>query len=842
MDADTRKAQDIFKGSDRYLVPAYQRPYIWQEEKQWQPLWDDLEKLADSNLEGAVITHFLGAVVLKQESTSPGGFTEWSVIDGQQRLTTLQLLFSAMAQAAEEDNVPVEARRLRRLTLHDEDDAEGDELFRFWPTTVNQEAYRNVMRAEGPDQKRIDDADNTIEEAWTFFRRKASEYAVQEGAELDMSASNYEEKITERYGALRRAAVGMIEVVAIQLGKDDPSQVVFETLNARGTPLLSTDLIKNALFEKAQKMGYSLADIHDEYWMPGLGDHEYWSKDDKQVRNTVPRSESFLMQWLAMKSGKTASADALFDRFRRQFLDGSNPADPIDLLRELRDDSLLVRGFESRPVDTPEGALLATSRLLDTTVFNPLIMLLLKLDLPTDVRAVAFGSLESYMMRRVICRLSRGSYTNLVSELISAIDDSDGRVDEVIVARLISSQSSSFKWPTDEEVTDVLLTQPLYGVLGRGRIRDLLSAVEASRRQSNKTEDTGVLPSSLQIEHLLPQSWQKNWPLIDKEDQLANESRDRHINLLGNLTLVAGGLNASMSNSDWNTKRAALNTHSVLLINKDLESIDCWDEEAIDHRGKALSEKIIERWPGPQKHAPEDWSAPGAEHNLAATDISKEQMGVVFSESTNYLRDLLINLSENADQRRKYSEICDSLGWPAARLPSVFSAYSRRHGADSKRPFHINLDQEGSWTMWMDSRVAGIVSLLLNEAAEGRDARIKAAKESISVDAVSHLFDIIEDKVAAEDGLSIDFFGGHGESIRFFGIDGLRANGYFAKQWLFLWLKIDRFTGDYEWLQKHLSKPNDVVVNKRDGSIRLHVANEQDFDAILRLLNSEELR
>src|SRR3954467_8600710 len=101
MEALVRSVQELFSGQHRFVVPPYQRPYVWTEELQWEPLWEDVERITQNRLAGEDRRHFLGAVVIRREKTPVGGITEWSVIDGQQRLTTLQLLRSALAGAAE---------------------------------------------------------------------------------------------------------------------------------------------------------------------------------------------------------------------------------------------------------------------------------------------------------------------------------------------------------------------------------------------------------------------------------------------------------------------------------------------------------------------------------------------------------------------------------------------------------------------------------------------------------------------------------------------------------------------------------------------------------------------
>ena len=67
MEALVRTVQELFGGLDRFVVPPYQRPYVWTEELQWEPFWEDVERITDSRLEGEGDRHFLGAVVLRRE-------------------------------------------------------------------------------------------------------------------------------------------------------------------------------------------------------------------------------------------------------------------------------------------------------------------------------------------------------------------------------------------------------------------------------------------------------------------------------------------------------------------------------------------------------------------------------------------------------------------------------------------------------------------------------------------------------------------------------------------------------------------------------------------------------
>ena len=92
------------------------------------------------------------------------------------------------------------------------------------------------------------------------------------------------------------------------------------------------------------------------------------------------------------------------------------------------------------------------------------------------------------------------------------------------------------------------------------------------RRATTNKAETGEVPGNLHIEHIMPQTWHPNWPLpaAKSEDEEAVANRNRAIHMIGNLTLVNGRLNSSLSNAPWASKRKTLADHSVLFLNKRL--------------------------------------------------------------------------------------------------------------------------------------------------------------------------------------------------------------------------------------------------------------------------------
>ena len=150
MQAFTYTSAVIFGSHIRYVVPLFQRPYVWTKTEQWAPLWEDVRNLAERVLEtpagyGAppVPPHFLGAIVLDQQP-NPGDFIAVRhIVDGQQRLTTLQLLLDAAQEVTERNGAPLDAETLKVLVLNQPQVTQHpDEMYKVWPTDRDQDAFR----------------------------------------------------------------------------------------------------------------------------------------------------------------------------------------------------------------------------------------------------------------------------------------------------------------------------------------------------------------------------------------------------------------------------------------------------------------------------------------------------------------------------------------------------------------------------------------------------------------------------------------------------------------------------------------------------------------------------
>lgn len=635
MKPDTHTVQQLFERDVRYIVPLYQRPYVWDEEHQWSPLWDDISAMLahqDGGEEAGIWTHFLGAIVLDGEKPVPGQIPRFIVIDGQQRLTTLQLLLAAAASSLAAVGAYDDATWLRELVVNNPLKAKGTERLKVWPTNANRVAFAAMMSPDGPPNDHVDDPDNRIDEAFGYFQGRTAEYLLGSDADTeapppadgdgsdqlevvvaadsdDQPGAPSAETLT-RAERLRITLCDLLKIVSIALDSDDNAQVIFETLNARGTPLLALDLTKNAVFAQAQREGRDTDVLYEEVWRPQLDD-DYWREERRQGRLNRPAGELFLMHWLTMQTDGPVPATELFATFRQRVLSKSTDAEA--LIRELCADAAVMRGFDSPPPGTPEAEFFARLGPLDAGTVLPIVLLLFRSpQISVERRRRALRILESWLTRRALMRLTAKNYNRLVPRLVARMKSDLAHADDELLEALAGGEGEISRWPDDAELRSFLLERDVYGWVSQPRLVMALAAVEAAMYSSKV--DVPTVADGLSLEHLLPQTWDGHWAIVGSDgeplegDALseATDRRMRRVHRLGNLTLVASPLNSSMSNGPWEHKRKSLNEHSKLLLNVPLVDREVWDEDAIDERTAWLAERVIEIWPGPN---PDRWAA-----------------------------------------------------------------------------------------------------------------------------------------------------------------------------------------------------------------------------------------
>jgi Protein of unknown function DUF262/Protein of unknown function (DUF1524)/Restriction Enzyme Adenine Methylase Associated len=610
VETQVRTPQMVFMQPQRLVVPLFQRPYVWNEENQWEPLWNDVVRVADRVLNRPLDKHhphFLGAVVLQQVQKQTGQMQERTIIDGQQRLTTLQLLLDALhAELLSVGALPPAMRIEPLVTNPDPFCSRPEDRFKVWPTNRDRPAFNAIMGAAPPvDHDANPHRGERMVEAHRFFSEQAREWLALNGREA----------VAARAAAIETVVRELLQIVVIDLAIDENAQEIFETLNARGAQLTAADLIKNFVFQRLLETGTNVEDAYQGNWKEF--ETGFWETEISVGRLRYPRSAIFLNHWLIARTGEEVVAREVFDRFKR-FADHDASLPMVRLLEQLRVAAGVYRHFvtsastHTGPIDRL-GLFGYRTGVLESEVIKPLVLCLLDPEepaIPETQFIKALNVIESWMVRRMLVRATTKNYNQVVAELVAQVRNGNRtHAGDAIEGFLAGQSSASRYWPDDAEIREELGALLAYRRLGRGRLRMVLEAVEDHQRGwrlgKQGLGDERVARGKLAIEHVMPRKWHTYWPLQDGARDEAD--RDRIIHTLGNLTLLTGKLNSKVSNGAWlgsGGKREGLEAHDVLLLNRDLlkKAGDRWTDEAIRVRTLELADVIIQIWPVPPNH------------------------------------------------------------------------------------------------------------------------------------------------------------------------------------------------------------------------------------------------
>lgn len=635
MEANTRDLERIFDQTITYQIPLFQRPYVWTQESNLELLWEDIQSLLDKHLRGEKVhPHFMGAVVLEQLSNATASIQSRQVIDGQQRFTTIQLFLLAARDHATSFGFTKYCERFNdlvsnRRTKIDRD----DEVFKVWPTNSDRPAFRIVHGAGSPaaiakiiaGQAQLKGISSNIIEAYRYFHEQLAHWLSGALDETDDASQLAGKSPEDRLESLWQVVKAGLQVVVIDLGEGDETQVIFETLNARGEDLLPADLVKNFLFRKAVACGDDVEKLYESHWQ--RLETSFWRGEIKQGRIYRPRIDVFFNHYLTLMTRDEVKSSHLFNAFkafaqRDEPMEGSlipMPKTPSEHIAQLARYSDIFQTF-STPGSHPRlVAFLDRLDALDTTTVYP-FLLYAYAELMPDRQEEFDGILavlESFLVRRMIVNLTPKGYNRLFVDLIRSVEKSGELSVETVTAFLRKGTGDSNRFPNNEAVGMMLAIMPLYGRLPQYKIRVILEALDAAA-QAKKSE-VYVLPTGLTIEHVMPQKWETFWPLpVEVGDDPASKEkaavfRAERIDRLGNLTLINSSLNPSLSHSSWALKRPDLLMFSKLNLNQYFHSpgLDSWDEAAIEARGIHLIRQIFKIWPSIVDASPP--SAPAAD-------------------------------------------------------------------------------------------------------------------------------------------------------------------------------------------------------------------------------------
>jgi len=611
----TRSIFDLFDGKRRYEVPLFQRQYVWNLEDHWEPLWEDIERKFVQRLDGAKATpHFLGAMVLDQRRSYGNSVPVQLIIDGQQRLTTFQIFLSAFRDVCAAINQQAYADECALYLLNTGImQNEAIERYKLWPTNLDRKQFSDVIDAGSKEelnrrhpvvrrkyQRRPDPRPKMIE-CYVYFYDKIAEL---------MKSEDYSQALPERVKTMHDALRGALQIVTVELEADDDPQVIFETLNARGEPLLPSDLLRNFIFLRAREQDEVQEELYEEFWVPF--DDEFWRAQEKQGRLLRPRSDIFLQHYLTLQRRQEVLISHLYNEYK-DWIKGAHPFQTVRA--ELENLSKHRANFRELAQSTPNTAVARFSeflRIFDLSTVYPLVMGMMGADAGNEELAGMLEDLESYIFRRAACNLGTKNYNRVFLTVLNKLTNSQFNRASLRAA-LVEQRGDSVVWPDNAQFKQAWLNQPVYTSMGPGRVQYALREIERRLHQA-RTEHIEIL-SALSIEHVLPEEWIEQWPLANgsrgvtlfemfdnsrpADEVEATQKRDRAKHAFGNLTLLTQPLNSSVSNSAFEVKKPEILRNSALALNRYFHDQENWGETDITARGDALFAQALGKWPYP---------------------------------------------------------------------------------------------------------------------------------------------------------------------------------------------------------------------------------------------------
>jgi len=539
--AYTCEIDRIFTDRARYVVPPFQRNYVWTGAK-WDLLWQDILACAVRPDRG---NHFLGAIVLQDDDTVEIGQPKSTfVVDGQQRLTTIQILIAAIRSAAEKAGLTSLVERTQDLTYIDRDVTQP----KLVTALADAEGFALAIGGAVAATSRASDEPTHVQ-AYRRFSRCIRDWLATQPDPAE-ALTRLLDIVTKR-----------LYVVVADLHDHDDPQAIYERLNSGGEPLRASELIRNHILHRCRRQGIPVTEAYTQYW-ESLDDGAWYVRAPGSTEADI---DVFLRSYLILETRTEVPERQLFPPFR-------------DYVAAHEDDlrGMLTRIVESanlfRRIRTGTGLLPHERRFADRMrasgiyAFMPVVMHLFS-TYSAEQRRPALDALESYVLRRIICSRPSRNYPDLVPPLLRALTpDADPGA---VVSEYLSGPRRG--WPTDAAVRTAIETWNAYG---RRRLAKELLLLAEQQYSGRHAEPIAFALHDLSVEHLMPQAWREaEWPVdaaTEEEAMHERAARNRLTPTLGNLTVITPDLNGSMGNRAWAEKYPALTGNSRLRINQAL--------------------------------------------------------------------------------------------------------------------------------------------------------------------------------------------------------------------------------------------------------------------------------
>ncbi|MGL2750775.1 GmrSD restriction endonuclease domain-containing protein [Helicobacter pylori] len=563
MKADAMKLLDFIGKSQekQFVIPIYQRVYSWKKE-QCKQLWDDIIKIGGND---EMNGHFIGSILYVRDGNTHS--SPLLIIDGQQRLTTITLLFIALRNHLSDEVKILE--KFSRKEIENRylinSNRDGDKKFRL----ILSESDKDTLLFLIDENK-----------------RNPSEPSVK----IVENFKLFEKWISENTDKLETICKGleklMIVWIALEKGKDDP-QLIFESMNSKGIELTQTDLIRNYIVmetetEEKQKNFYN----------------RYWRAMEKNFTQNETLFNRFVRHYLTIKTGKIPNEKRVYEAFKRYQQERGIETEV--LLQDLQKYcgyfcQIAFKKEADKDLNKALGFLVD----LERDVVYPLLLELYSdysdgvLSKQDFIPIIALT--ESYICRRAVCGFGSNGLNKIFPSFTKKIDKNQYL--ESIKAHFLSLEKTTGKFPKDSEFKDSLITKELYG---RNKTKKKKTKYFLERLENFDTKEP-VNTQECTTEHIMPQTLNLEWERDLGENFQA--IHDKYLHTIGNLTLT--GYNEKYSNNSFQEKRDMEKgfKQSPLRLNQSLRDLEVFGEEQIKKRANVLADWALKIWTYPKLDA-----------------------------------------------------------------------------------------------------------------------------------------------------------------------------------------------------------------------------------------------
>ncbi len=542
----------------QFVIPVYQRSYDWTI-SQCNQLLDDIVK-AGSNYE--IKAHFIGSIVFIHDDVyTTTGVKELVIIDGQQRLTTLTIIYIVLYNIFKEMNNLDKINEIKETYLVNK--FAGNSM-KLCPTENNKKAMSYLLSHD--DNQEYNDFSKIIEN-YNHLKGRI----------------NYQNYLDVERGLSKLLFVE----ISLDRNNDNP-QRIFESLNSTGLELSQADLIRNYILMGLERQNQE--NIYVNYW-------EYIEKFAKDEATNKSKVSDFIRDYLTLENKKIPNKGNVYIEFKLKY--------PTTSITSLEENLKAIKKFSTfynklinpnRENDKDIRLHIEYIHRLDINVTYPF---LLKVyddynsgDIDKQTFIMVLELIQSYTWRRFIVGLPTNTLNKIFMNLYEKIDISN-YLNSLQKSLLLKTGAQRF--PKDIEVLDAMKVKDVYNIQSKNRLYFL----DRLENYDNKERVNVFKNSDLTIEHIFPQNPNQKWKEELKIEDF-NYIRDNYLNTIGNITL--SGNNGKLSNKPFLEKRDLTNygyKESRLWLNKYLSGIQTWDKNAIEQRFKILSDRFLKIWQYP---------------------------------------------------------------------------------------------------------------------------------------------------------------------------------------------------------------------------------------------------